>query len=681
MGLTTSELTNGGFTTHYGICYDDTLPQASAIERTNGLLAKCEEDFAIMQDWFDGIDIPFDYPLGVQVLSGGPTGGSWPIPSPSMMSFGSGSFVQLRPGTNLAIDTLRYLLVAEVTEMFMMQQAGGEDGGWWADNGAFSSGNEGSIGEGLSHFLGGQFRVNNGYGNTLPGVAVTPLWLNGGRGDFVDQNPDDIFSDQTNGCTTSFIYYLHSQLQRDVRSIIRAKAATLAGVYQNLTGGIDAWKSFHDLVESHYPPWINNKRYSYSPVGDNFFPVSNLVGLSAPAELTCGYREKNGEVTIERPAMAEVFVTLTSDDPRLVSISPKYLKIPVGGNNASFTLKAAKHTLPVANQSTKIHASYAGVEKSLSITVVSPAVKSVTFPPGGIICGDPAAGTVTLNFPSREGPAPVTLTSNRPDLITVTSPLQIAQGAPSGAFTIETANIRVPFEPVEVKVWAQIGAGPKQRATIHIVPPTVAQIRLTPDTLPYGGSGHAVMTLDRKSKLGDVVVNLAWQPADFGVLQSTAQVNAGNTTSDPFAIVINAPTKSYPFETHQGVLNASYAGTAVSATLTVTPSADTGVLANLTLEKTTAVGGENFLGTVFLEQAVGVDTLVGIKAYLTGRTQPGNASLPTVTVPSEVTIPAGHTTATFTVGTTPLAPNAPVRTVAVLASAFAMKQVIVTLTS
>ena len=85
--------------------------------RTNALIAKVEADFAIMKAWFAGIELPYAYPVAVNVanLSGG---ASWGPP------------ITLKGGSG-GVDYLRDLLVAEVTEMLMLAQGGG----WFAPDG------------------------------------------------------------------------------------------------------------------------------------------------------------------------------------------------------------------------------------------------------------------------------------------------------------------------------------------------------------------------------------------------------------------------------------------------------------------------------------------------------------------------------------------------------------------
>ena len=81
--------------------------------------------------------------------------------------------------------------------------------------GWFQGADEGSKGEGCRAFLGAQFLDANGFDRSPASgadFAVADGWLNSPRLDFVNNAPDDNAPDAVNGCTTLFIYLLHSQL-------------------------------------------------------------------------------------------------------------------------------------------------------------------------------------------------------------------------------------------------------------------------------------------------------------------------------------------------------------------------------------------------------------------------------------------------------------------------------------
>ncbi len=233
MAYSTAHLTNGGRTAHYQIQYDDSLSAADGVDRANGLIAACEADFALMSDWFGNIALTVGIPITVQIAPGPYASAGWGPP------------ITLTPGNGSSLTLVRYLLVSEVVEMFMMAQ----NKGW------FGAGNEGSAGEGLSRFLAGQFLIANGLGVTEPGFALANSWMNSARADFVNNvDVGDHGIDAKTGCSILFIYYLHTQLGFGIKDIIAAAAPQLSGVYKNLTGDpANPFPAFRDLLTTFYP--------------------------------------------------------------------------------------------------------------------------------------------------------------------------------------------------------------------------------------------------------------------------------------------------------------------------------------------------------------------------------------------------------------------------------------------
>ncbi|MFZ0161470.1 MAG: hypothetical protein WAL50_20760, partial [Kineosporiaceae bacterium] len=241
MAFITTGLTNAGVTTHYRFSYDEALGGPGGVEpaRTNAVIAACESDYNLMSGWFGGgLTVTG---MSVQVTTQS-NGASW---SGTSMS----STIQLKAqgaGYSSNAAYLRYLLVAEVSEIFMMTQ----NRGW------FQGSNEGSKGEGLSRFLSGQFLAING----LLGLgidadyAVARLWLNSPRSDYVNNAPDDFGYNAVNGCTTLFIYYLFHQLGYGINQIVAAAGSTLTAVYGNLTGDPhDPFPLFKRLLDVRFP--------------------------------------------------------------------------------------------------------------------------------------------------------------------------------------------------------------------------------------------------------------------------------------------------------------------------------------------------------------------------------------------------------------------------------------------
>jgi hypothetical protein len=224
-----------GSTPHYTIRYDDSLAVADGRDRAVGLLGVCESDFSMMSDWFGDIALTVGTPIEVDISPGGYASAGWGPP------------IRVTPGNGSAMDVVRYLLVAEVTEMFMLAQ----NKGWFAPDGS----NEGAAGEGLSRVLSSEFLRKRDFGFNEPAFDTARFWLNSERADYVNNiDVGDHAPDAKSGCATLFINYLSYQLGYDIKRVIAAAAPTLAGVYRNLTGDAsDPFPAFKAQLDRHFP--------------------------------------------------------------------------------------------------------------------------------------------------------------------------------------------------------------------------------------------------------------------------------------------------------------------------------------------------------------------------------------------------------------------------------------------
>ncbi|MGH7071610.1 MAG: hypothetical protein ACREFO_16590, partial [Acetobacteraceae bacterium] len=262
-------LTNAGSTAHYQVSFDPALADGAALAAA--LLAGCEADVALMASWFAPTNLEFNFPLPVQLLNGTSPGASWMDPSDIVLAFGTSPTISINPTSGGTGDLVRASLAAEVVEMFMASE---RNGNWFGNTTIVTNADEGSKGEGLSRFLAAQLIKQNGLnpGPIILAFLVTGIWLNSARADFIDNAPDDNQPDPTTGCTTCFLYYLHSELGYSINAIIAAGADTLADVYKNLTGKSDGWTAFINLVNSAYPPTLPPGTAVFYPLAtDNIF--------------------------------------------------------------------------------------------------------------------------------------------------------------------------------------------------------------------------------------------------------------------------------------------------------------------------------------------------------------------------------------------------------------------------
>lgn len=526
--------TVAGQTVHYTVSFDNSLPNGPAL--ADGLLSACESDFSLMESWFVGVD-NVHAPDSV-LLTNGPAGGTW-----------SGSSVTLTVPTGAPVDLVRFILVAEVVEQFMDSK----NNGWY---GPF---NEGSKGEGLSRFLAAQFEIANGLGSIpFGGFQVVPLWLNAGRPNFVDNNSDDNGQDPITGCTTCFIYYLHTQLGFSIQDIIAAGSATLAGVYQNLTGKTDGWASFSELVNNAYPILLpgGSGLATYSGLVDNIFPISQITNFFAPNQLTVGFSGST-QIVINNSlssAVDDVYIGLMSASPTIVSV-PTFVTIPPGANSAAVPIEA-----PASNGSfpaeVNVTASYAGQTLTMTVEVVTPNLVSIDFSANSIVAGTSpitVEATVLLNQKNFVGPLVVDLVSWLPGYASVPKTVTIPQGQISASFavTVEAAEkafatIQVPIsassEGLMIYGYLSVSSGLNHGVVVSMV--------IVPTTVVGGATSQCAVTLERAVQV-DTVVGVT---ALTGVVQvppggtrprtprAGTQTPSGTPKPSPFAFVPSSIT-------------------------------------------------------------------------------------------------------------------------------------------
>jgi hypothetical protein len=481
-----------------------------------------------MATWF-GLQL-HDLPIDVHIanLSGG---ASW-----SDDSFGSPS-VTIKPVTGsgpVTLTQIRYLLVSEVTEIFMSAQ----DHGWYAGH------DEGSKGEGLSRFLGVQFLLANGLATTAPpGFGVTATWLNSPRRNYVDHNPDDIQPDRVNGCTTLFLFYLHDQLGYTINQIIAAGAGTLGGVYRNLTGRADGWSAFSSLVDAHYP-----RGDVYYPAAETVFPVPTLTTVFSPGAVTTGYTG-TGRVVIDRPALVDLPIEVISDDPGLLMTRPA-VAIPAGELSAEFIVTSTAQPGPFAPKTIGLHARYAGTTLTTTAQIVPPPLRSLVVSPTSVPTGTGATGTVTLARASLNGDVVVHLLSAAPGFATVPATATIDQGELTTTFPVTTPPDAVPFSTAHADLQASYG-GSTATARLTVISTVVAGILATltlqPATVTGGGTSRGLVALQHAVPT-DTVVGVA--ATDHSAGRPPLPGEGSSTVTVPTSITILAGSISGSFPIH-----------------------------------------------------------------------------------------------------------------------------------
>ncbi|MDZ4441668.1 hypothetical protein ORM30_14355 [Bacillus cereus] len=289
MAFTSAGLNNNGITpyNHYIIQYDDTS-FTNGLTLAQDLFQNCENDFLIMQNEWFGPEIQIATPITVRItphvnasLCNGFT--------PSMNSAcwdGINRIATIFVNDNassVTSGTIRWLLVGEVTEMFMQSQGLLSQGTGW-----FGNGNEGSVGEGLSIFLSQQLALKQGLQVVFPNSFPANNWMKTSRTDYITSpNLSDpwgpSYTFEYAGCSLLFLYYLKDQLSFSIKDIIAAAKNNpnhnLAGIYQNLTGETD-FSDFWKILQDNFPGQTPIPDAIYSPF-PKLYPGWHRIGWPA----------------------------------------------------------------------------------------------------------------------------------------------------------------------------------------------------------------------------------------------------------------------------------------------------------------------------------------------------------------------------------------------------------------
>ncbi len=215
-------------TAHFAITYNATLGAGGAAAAQR-IADRCEQDFTTLQGYFGGIT-PAALPFQIRVTPGD-TGASHPTCLGTQLSIGARSAPASDP------EFINALVVAEEDEVFMATAANGWDCG-------------ASNGEGLSRVL-----SNAMYPGTEPaGFVSAPVWLDGGRPDFVTATDPTDTNYVSIGCAVLFLNWLRFELGHSWPAIIQAGGTTLAQTYTNLGEAGDGWARFQGRINQRFPP-------------------------------------------------------------------------------------------------------------------------------------------------------------------------------------------------------------------------------------------------------------------------------------------------------------------------------------------------------------------------------------------------------------------------------------------
>jgi LmbE family N-acetylglucosaminyl deacetylase len=259
---------------------------------------------------------------------------------------------------------------------------------------------------------------------------------------------------------------------------------------------------------------------------------------------------------------------------------------------------------------------------------VPPVLSSIALSPATVAGGASVTGTATLSAAAPAGGAQVALSSNN-SAAAVPANVTVAAGATSATFSVATSPVAA---PAAVTISGSYG-GATQTGSLTVVPPGVAALSLSQGSVTGGTGVTGTVTLSGPAPAGGAQVMLS---DNSGAASTPASVTvAAGATSASFSVGTSAVAVSTSV-----TVSASYGGGSQSVSLTVLPAA----LVSLSVSPTSVIGAP------ILGNSTGRVTLNG-PAPAGGAVVTLSDNSAACSRPATVTIPAGATSATFTVTT------------------------------
>ncbi len=348
-----------------------------------------------------------------------------------------------------------------------------------------------------------------------------------------------------------------------------------------------------------------------------------LASVSMKPAVVFGSQSVVGTVTLDGAAPAGgMFVTLTSDNQ--VATVPASVTVPEGQTSVDFAVQ----TILVSNQIlAKITGTHSDESASTTLTVNPATPTSLALSPESMVGGDTSTATVTLNGPA--GPQGVTLllTSSDP-AATVPPTLFIPKGSNTGTFKVTTVGVNTWTVSI---VTASI-VGVWKSANLSITPTSLVGFTLTPNLIVGGQTSTGVVRLlGPAAPSGSSVLITCQNP--LVTVPASVTVPGGQTTA------------TFPI-TSQGVSAKAFVPikASLNGDLQAILTLDILSLVSVKLDPSTVAGASPSTGTVFFNGPAGPG---GVVINLASDQKAAQ-------VPATISVPAGQSSGTFTVLTSPV---------------------------
>ena len=340
---------------------------------------------------------------------------------------------------------------------------------------------------------------------------------------------------------------------------------------------------------------------------------------ASPSTVFAGYTAV-GTVNLNASAPAGgVNVTLTSSDTSVFTV-PASVTILAGQKSATFTITARA----VSSQSQRVITATYGTSSASFFTVKPILLDGVGFDQSWGFASHTATGTVKLNALAPAGGINVTLTSSDTSVVTVPAAVTVLTGQKSATFTSTTGSVTSQSSSTITAIY-----GISKSTSFTVQPISVILIKVDPPRVIAGYTATGTVFLNTTAPAGGFTVTPASAKPSTAMVPASVIVPAGSNLGT-FTIT----TSSVPSQSPSTIT--ATPGVAASKPITVLPI----LVRHFEVNPLTVFAGGTATGTVIINNPAPAG---GFNVTVT-------SSIPAVaSVPAFVTIPAGSSSASFTI--------------------------------
>lgn len=263
------------------------------------------------------------------------------------------------------------------------------------------------------------------------------------------------------------------------------------------------------------------------------------------------------------------------------------------------------------------------------------AVTNVTLSPVNLTGGSPSTGTVTTDVNAPAGGTRIQIRSNNTAVATVPSYVTVPEGSKTVTFPVKTYPVTTDSTATLRASYLNVG----KTVDINVLAPVLYAVYFNQSSPVTGGNSFTgTVLISGPAPAGGITVGLSSDNPHL-IVPASVKVAAGSDTA-----IFDVSTTAVGPDT-DATVTATYLDRTRTKTITLTKA----VLTSLTTNFTNPLGRTTLTGTVTLNaHAVGV-----VNVALSSN----NAA---AALPSQVQVPAGQSTASFSITTTAVKVDTPV---------------------